>query len=583
MLKLVIPLFTAFACLPASAGEWAEVVSETAERGPGGVLKKVWVVRNGAEVYGDTERTTVDSRLKQHAKAYHFGRFDPDLIAVGDKPTREACAHFGFIHAADVIIWDTDQALRFVGELENAYVELYRDEALTDPIGEATVEGPSDPTVMPFPIFRRSDDGRAFEIAFIYTAASGADTYDARVQESLRKVITKDISNIDVVFVMDVTASMHNELRAAKAKVRGMMEEFNNREVELFGRSQPLRLRFGFVGYRDRKEGPGWVEIIPFSGRGQTASFEKLLGHIQAISQQNDDWKENVCGGLQEALGLEWRKENAKVIILIGDAAPLDEAIWPGIQRQCQEQFVRIYSIVVESHQGPTTETWLSFKKMAVATGGQCFQIADVEDSQAVDTIIEALTIEETAVAQPPEVVRTWAQGGAELSRDAQEFLFRGVLPDSDRRPIPPTVYVSSRHDGSRQVCLYKSKASLYEMLGDMQTDFVGMIENPSAALLAAINAGGVEFIAELDPNVLQTVVQMDDLSRASAEIREMLEAMPELPGLIRELNDKGLAAEWHELARKTSVLSRFVSDPRNFYEDRAWVPFDVLEFGEEE
>ena len=75
----------------------------------------------------------------------------------------------------------------------------------------------------------------------------------------------------------------------------------------------------------------------------------------------------------------------------------------------------------------------------------------------------------------------------------------------------------------------------------------------------------------------------MDDLSKASIEIRHMLAVMPELPGIIRELNEKGLAAEWHALARKTGDLARFVSDPRNFYEDRAWVPFDVLEFDDDE
>ena len=93
-------------------------------------------------------------------------------------------------------------------------------------------------------------------------------------------------------------------------------------------------------------------------------------------------------------------------------------------------------------------------------------------------------------------------------------------------------MYVSSKQDGTRQVCLYKSKASLYEMLGDMQTDFVGMVEDPSPALLAAINAGGVEIIAELGPDVLASMVNMDDLASASVEIRTMLEMMPELPGL---------------------------------------------------
>jgi len=105
----------------------------------------------------------------------------------------------------------------------------------------------------------------------------------------------------------------------------------------------------------------------------------------------------------------------------------------------------------------------------------------------------------------------------------------------------------------------------------------VRMIENPSPELLTAIAAGGVEFIAELDPNVLQSILDMDDPAAAAEEVKLMLEAMPELPGIIRELNDKGAIADWHALAKKTAALSRFVADPKNFFEDKAWVPFKVL------
>jgi hypothetical protein len=566
-----------------SLAAWTDDPEAVAQRGPGGVLKKVWVVRNGAEVYRDAARSVVDSRLGQNAKAYLFGEAADGLYAIGDKPLRRECAHFGFIAAGDVVIWDTDQALRFVGSGEERYVELFRDEALTDKIAEATVEGPADPTVMPFPIFRKSADGRAYEIAFIYTAASGADTYDERVQESLRKVITKDISSIDVAFVMDVTGSMANELAAARARVSGLIDEFSQRTVTVFGRQQPLRLRFAFVGYRDWKEGDQWVEVVPFAGRGQEDGFDEQLGRVQAYSRNNNDWEESVVAGLREALKLDWRKEHAKAMILIGDAAPLDEGMWPEVMQECLQRYVRIYSIVVETEPSQAAQTWRSFQKMASATGGLSFQIADAEDTETVDRILDSLAVEEAAVTKAPEVVRSWAEGGADISRDVQEFLFRGVLPDPEQRPIPPTVYVSSRRDDARQLCLYKSRASLYEMLGDMQTDFVEMIEDPSPALLAAINAGGVEIIAELNPDVLQSIIALDDYARASLEIRSMLEMMPELPGIIRELNDKGLAAEWHELARKTADLSRFVSEPGNFYRDHAWVPFDVLDFGRDE
>ena len=126
-MRAVIVLLSVCGVASALGASWSEVVGETAERGAGGILKKVWVVTNGAEVYGDTQRSTVDVRLSQHAKAYHFGAAGDGLIAIGDKPKKADCAHHGFIRAKDVIVWDTDQALRFVGTGTNTYVDLYRD------------------------------------------------------------------------------------------------------------------------------------------------------------------------------------------------------------------------------------------------------------------------------------------------------------------------------------------------------------------------------------------------------------------------------------------------------------------------
>ena len=225
-----------------------------------------------------------------------------------------------------------------------------------------------------------------------------------------------------------------------------------------------------------------------------------------------------------------------------------DEAI-----AACTSRFIRVHSIVV----GDRDETYQAFSTLSLSTGGQVFKIADSENTETVQKIVDSLAIEQAKVAGADETISKWTDG-AKLSSDVQEFVFRGILPDFAGQPIPPTVYVSTRQDGTREVCLYKSKASLYEMLGDMQTDFVGMIEDPSPDLLTAIAAGGVEFIAELDTEVLQSILDMDDPSAATAEVKSMLEAMPELPGMIRELNDKGALADWHALARRTVALSRF-------------------------
>ena len=112
LLVIVVGLVFTAATAPA---QWTTAARETAETGEGGVLKKVWVKTGSSPVYENESGSNVTARLRQHAKAYHFGEAGAGRIAIGDRPRRSDCSHFGFIGAEDVIVWDTDQALRFVG------------------------------------------------------------------------------------------------------------------------------------------------------------------------------------------------------------------------------------------------------------------------------------------------------------------------------------------------------------------------------------------------------------------------------------------------------------------------------------
>jgi hypothetical protein len=554
------------------AAQWTGAARETAESGEGGVLKKVWVKINNAEVYKTESGDEISARLRQHSKAYHFGEVGDNRIAIGDKPAKSDCEHFGFIEKEKIIVWDTDQALRFVGADGDQVVELYTDPALTDKVGDVGVEGENDPTVEPFPIFKKTDDGKAFEIAFVYTAADGTTGEDARKQEALRRVVTKSINKADVVFVMDITGSMQDELAAATKSVGLLIKEFAAKTVTMpDGRQEPMLFRFSFLGFRDKSEdGTHWKEVIPFHGINDIPGFNEEMA--QRIAKGGGDRPESVYSAVVDAANTDWSDGSGKAIVLIGDAPPRDVEFRDAAITKCKERFIRVHSIIV----GDDQETQSAFSALSLATGGQTFKIADARNTETVSKIVDSLKVEMAIADGAIKTIDEWVDG-AKLSRDVQEFVFRGIIPDFSKRPIPPTVYVSSKQDGSREVCIYKSKPNLYEMLGDMQTDFVRMIENPSPELLTAIAAGGVEFIAELDPNVLQSILDMDDPAAASAEVKLMLEAMPELPGIIRELNDKGAIADWHALAKKTAALSRFVADPKNFFEDKAWVPFKVL------
>jgi hypothetical protein len=557
----------------AASGQWTSAARETAETGEGGVLKKVWVKAGSAEVFRAEKGDDVTARLRQHSKAYHFGEAGDGRIAVGDKPVRKDCSHFGYIKKDNVIVWDTDQALRFVGSTTNdAVVELFTDEALTDKVGDALVEGEDDPTVEPFPIFGKSADGRAYEIAFVYTAVDGADAEDVKKQEALRRVVTKGINKVDVVFVMDITGSMTDELQAATRSVGLLIQEFAGKTVSLpDGREEPMLFRFGFLGFRDQEaDGDLWKEEIDFHGISDIPGFNDSMK--QLVAKGGGDQPESVYAALIDAAAMQWNPASGKAIVLIGDAMPRDEPLREKALDALRGRFIRVHSIAV----GEDQQTADAFAALSLATGGQAFKIEDAQDTETVSKIVDSLEVEKAIAEGAEKTIDGWAEG-TKLSRDVQEFVFRGILPDFSERPIPPTVYVSSKQDGKREVCLFKSKASLYEMLGDMQTDFVQMIEDPSPELLTAIAAGGVEFIAELNPNVLQSILNMDDPAAASDEVKRMLAAMPELPGIVQELNEKGSLSDWHALAQKTSALSRFVADPQNFYQDHAWVPFKVL------
>lgn len=333
-----------------------------------------------------------------------------------------------------------------------------------------------------------------------------------------------------------------------------------------------MLFRIAFLGFRDQDaDGALWKESVDFHGISDIDTFNESMA--QLVARGGGDRPESVYAALLEAARMDWSPGSGKAIILIGDAPPRDGQLRQQAVDACRGAFIRVHSIAV----GDDQDTASAFSAVSLETGGQVFKIADVRDTETVGRIVDSLEVEQAIADGAAGTIDEWVDGTT-LSRDVQEFVFRGILPDFSDRPIPPTVYVSSKGDGTKEVCLYKSKPSLYEMLGDFQTDFVHMIEDPSPELLTAISAGGVEFIAELDPNVLQSILDMDDPMSASDEVRRMLEAMPELPGIVRELNEKGSLADWHALARKTSALSRFVSDPKNFYQDHAWVPFRVLD-----
>jgi hypothetical protein len=550
-----------------------------------GVLRKVWFIKANTPLHSDLAKSTTLGVFPQNAKAYLYGQVGDGLMAVGNRPRKEDCVpaeggFFGYVPADSVMLWDTDQALRFTGESAEITVAVFADPELQDKVADFSVAPTTDPTVEPFPIFRRTPDGRAFEIASVL-AAEGKQ----RSQQSL-KMDPQSIaamSSIDIAFVMDVTGSMGEELADVKERLADLMRQFARETINVQDRQEPLRLRFAFVGFRDiDADGDRWIEKVDFINIGMEADFRTYLAPFKA--QGGGDEPESVFLALNETIEtLGWNPANAKAIVLIGDAPAKDIQMMDEVVELCGREFVTVYAIAVGPHQIMRTE----FRTLASRTEGIMFAFDEMDSSNmTVSKIVDAVkTMHVRSGSKVSDVVRHVEAGSpvsnitAQLSRTIQEFKKRGIMPKWGERPLPSTVFVPSSESQNMQVCIYKSKAQLHDMLGQMQMDFIGMARDANPETLLALQSGGLEMLAELAPDTLNAIIDMKNLAEAPARVQELLRAMPGLPDLLKKISETNPAdvAEWRNLAERTAGLSRFVADPKNFFRDHAWVPFEVM------
>lgn len=550
-----------------------------------GVLRKAWFIKSNVPLYGDLAKTTTLGVFPQNAKAYFYGEVGDGLIAVGNQPRKEDCipsegGFFGYVPQSDVIFWDTDQALRFTGEEEEITVAVYADPKLETKVAEFPVKPTTDPTVEPFPIFSRTSDGMAFEIASVL--ASG-DSSSAPPAVKMDPQSITAVSSIDIAFVMDITGSMGPALADVKERLASLMQQFSKETVDIQGRREPLRLRFSFVGYRDNEaDGEQWLEKVDFVNIGMEDEFRTYLAPFTAGGGGDDP--ESIFMALEETIkSLTWNPANAKAIVLIGDAPAKDNQLKEKIVESCRQEFITIYTIAVGLH--PQTRS--EFKALASATEGVAFAFEELDSTtMTVTKVVEAVkTMHVRAGSRLGDVIRYVESGSpssnmtAQLSRSIQEFKKRGIMPEWGEKPIPPTVYVPSKQTDTVKVCLFKSKAQLHDMLGQMQMDFIGMARDATPETLLALQSGGLEMLAELAPDAINSIIDMKDLGTAPAKVQELLKAMPGLPDLLRKISDTNPAdvAAWRALAEKTANLSRFVAEPKNFFQNHAWVPFDVM------
>lgn len=127
---------------------------------------------------------------------------------------------------------------------------------------------------------------------------------------------------IDVVFVMDATGSMEEELTSVREGMKTLIGVMRRLSEEV---------NVGFVAYIDRAV-PWTIPLAPVNrnARGD-ANLQKLIKGIDEVRLVgNEDWPEDVYGGLMKATAMQWpsKGDRRQMIVLIGDARthPEDES-----------------------------------------------------------------------------------------------------------------------------------------------------------------------------------------------------------------------------------------------------------------
>lgn len=135
------------------------------------------------------------------------------------------------------------------------------------------------------------------------------------VGDSPLYLIRDNLSAIDVLFVMDATMSMDEELASVRSGMTSIVQVL---------RRLSDQVSVGFVAFTDRDV--PWVVPLRSVTKGYPgdANLRRLLqeiGRVELVG--NEDWPEDVCGGLLKATSLSWPAADEgrrQIIVIIGDA-----------------------------------------------------------------------------------------------------------------------------------------------------------------------------------------------------------------------------------------------------------------------
>jgi len=186
---------------------------------------------------------------------------------------------------------------------------------------------------------------------------------------------------LDVVFVVDSTGSMHDEIRTVKEELTNIVQKINS------GYPRP-DVRVGVVTYRDYKPYENEYLTKQKDLTRNTQSVVNFIGNIEANG--GGDYEEAVEAGLDRAINkMDWRRSAHRIIILVGDASARNTPYqsyeeygnypehhdlynWKNAVDDANDKEIRIYTA---SGSGMNKEGLNQWRTIAKKTGGSYIKL----------------------------------------------------------------------------------------------------------------------------------------------------------------------------------------------------------------
>ncbi len=210
-----------------------------------------------------------------------------------------------------------------------------------------------------------------------------------KIEEGSNTIVLKeDCSSpekMDIVFVVDATSSMNDEIRYLKSELLDVIDriEATNTDIDF---------NLGSVFYRDVKD-EYLTRVSPL-----TSELEETVKFVgEQSSNGGGDNPEAVEVALEETLKLTWREDALKLVFLILDAPPHeDDATMEKIRSQIKEAASRGIKLIPITASGIDRNTEFLMKFMAILTNGTYVFITDDSGigNAHLDPVVEDYEVE---------------------------------------------------------------------------------------------------------------------------------------------------------------------------------------------